>query len=259
MTTTHPIWTAHYPVNTLVLDHRKRLGLVGLLQILQDVAWLHARHLGHGYEAMMDRGTLWVLARFQLAILGPRPTWGQDVTVRTWVRPPAGPIALRDYEILAEDGAPVAEATAGWLTLDAASRRPRKLALDGDGRFPYRRDGTLTLQPGKLPPRTDLPEVARVAVHNSDLDVNGHVNNTHYARWILDTLPLAEIEAHRLVRYEINFLAESALGDTVIVERGPMDAVTGAGAVDAVDVQVQGRRASDGAVLFVARLGAERR
>lgn len=55
------IWTQTYDVNTIVLDPQKRLGLVGLLNLLQDAAWLHARHLDCGYEEMMQRGTIWVL------------------------------------------------------------------------------------------------------------------------------------------------------------------------------------------------------
>jgi len=245
------IWTERYAVNSIVLNHQKRLGLVGLLQILQDVAWLHAQHLGHGYEAMIGQGTIWVLTRFQLVLSGPWPSWGQEMTIRTWVRPLTGALALRDYEILV-DGTRIGEGTASWLTVDYRSRRPLKLSLNSDHPLACRTDGTLTLEPGKLPLQEGLPEVARFQVRNSDLDVNGHVNNTHYAQWILDGVPLATLDAYRLEHYEINFLAESHLGDTVILERGALEPLAG----QPTRVQFQGRRAGDGKAIFVARIGA---
>ena len=91
------IWTQTYDVNTVVLNPQKRLGLVGLLNILQDAAWVHARHLEHGYEDMIERGAIWVLTRQKL-IMNGWPEWGEVVQVRTWVRPVNGPLAHRDYE-----------------------------------------------------------------------------------------------------------------------------------------------------------------
>jgi len=236
------IWTQPYDVNTLVLDHRRQLGLVGLLRILQDAAWIHARHLGHGYEEMLAHGTLWVLTRFKL-VMREWPAWGDSLTVRTWVRPPVGPLANRDYQILAGERT-LGEATACWLTLDAESRRPLRLSL-GDNALAVRDEGVLTLAPAKLTPRADLPPRATVPVRIGDLDVNGHVNNVFYAQWLLDSLPLETQDAERLAEYEIAFLGESRLGDTVRLE----------GVEDGPGQRwFQARREADGKPVFAARL-----
>ncbi|WP_081581694.1 acyl-[acyl-carrier-protein] thioesterase [Pararhodospirillum photometricum] len=241
------IWTASYEVNTLVLTPQKRLGLVGLLQILQDMAWRHAQHLGHGYDDMIAAGTLWVLTRFTLRLTGPWPAWGESVTVNTWARPPAAAVVLRDYEVLV-GGEKIAEATASWLTLDAQTRRPLKTSLNDEALQAGRREGALSLEPAKLRWQNGLSEVGAAVVRNSDLDLNGHVNNTHYAQWILDTLPPSAFECFRLSSYEVNFLAESLLGDTVILETSPL--------ADDTALVIQGRRASDDKPVFVARLTA---
>ena len=57
------VWTETYDVNTIVLDHHKRLSLYGLLNLLQDAAWMHAKHAGWGFEDLIAKGTIWVLAR----------------------------------------------------------------------------------------------------------------------------------------------------------------------------------------------------
>ena len=100
--------------------------------------------------------------------------------------------------------------------------------------------------------RTDLKTEATFQVRNSDLDVNGHVNNTRYAQWILDSIPLEAHAAYRLDEYEINFLAETNVGDTVVIERGEVEPSP----TSPTRWQFQGRRMPDDKTVFVARLGA---
>jgi hypothetical protein len=51
------IWYQRYNVNTFLVNPKKKLGLYGLLNLLQDAAWIHATHLGHGYENMLRDNT----------------------------------------------------------------------------------------------------------------------------------------------------------------------------------------------------------
>ena len=239
------IWTQTYDVNTIVLNQHKRLGLFGLLNILQDAAWIHASHLGHGYEEMIRHGTIWVLTRQKL-VMTDWPVWRDIVTIRTWVRPIAGAIANRDYEVWVGERK-FGECTACWLTMDMHTRRPQKLNL-AENQLEIRTEGVLTLVPEKIPPRTDLASLATFRVRNSDLDLNGHVNNTRYAQWILDSVP----DAHGALReYEVNFLAETNVGDAIVIERcaiAPSEA-------SPLRWQYQGRRDTEGKPVFVARLG----
>lgn len=241
------VWTAAYAVNSIVANAHKRLGLVGLLNILQDVAWAHAEHLGHGYEATIEAGAIWILSRQKL-VLTAWPQWGDQLDVRTWVRPVKGPLVHRDYEMRVGDRK-IGECTASWLTLDVRTRRPVRPALSGAG-GDFRLDGALELTPEKIAPRPALGEIARFPVRNSDLDVNGHVNNTRYAQWILDATPLEAHAAWRIRGYEVNFLAELQVGDAVAIEDAPPEIAPGA----ETRLHFQGRRLSDGAPAFAAAL-----
>lgn len=242
---TQAIWTATYDINSLVLNPQKRLGLYGLLNILQDAAWLHADHLGCGYAAMRERGTIWVLTRQKLA-MEDWPRWGETLSVRTWARPFVGPIAPRDFEMRIGERL-VGLCTTTWLTLDGRTHRPlRHSALD----IVCRTDGALSLEPEKIPSVDGAAAAARFHVRNSDLDLNGHVNNTRYAQWILDTEPLDVLARHRVSGYEINFLAETKVGDEVTIEKLPLSAAADGESL----VHYQGRTA-DGKAAFSARLG----
>jgi acyl-ACP thioesterase len=244
---TQVIWTQSYAVNTIVVDAQKRLGLVGLLSVLQDVAWAHADHLGHGYEATIDAGAIWILSRQKL-VVAEWPVWGDQLTVRTWVRPIRGPLVHRDYEILVGERK-VGECAASWLTLDMRTRRPVRLAVAG-AQLQCRQDGALAFTPEKIALRQDLAEAARFRVRNSDLDMNGHVNNTRYAQWILDSASPEAYRTRRVVGYEVNFLTEIQVGDAVAIESAPLEATSNA----ETPLHFQGRRLSDGAHAFAAVL-----
>src|SRR3954449_592737 len=75
------VCTRSYDVNTMVVNPQKRLGLIGLLNILQDIAWIHGSDLGHGYEAMMAKGWIWGLTRQQLIM----SDWPPGATRLTFV------------------------------------------------------------------------------------------------------------------------------------------------------------------------------
>ena len=230
-----------------MVNPQKRLGLVGLLKILQDVAWIHGGHLGHGFDAMLSRGWIWVLARQKLVVSG-WPEWGDSVDVRTWVRPFNGLLALRDYEIWTGERK-LGESAASWLVLDADTRRPLRLSA-GEGAFATRAEGGLGLNPAKIAATEDLRPLAQFKVQTSDLDVNGHVNNVRYAQWILDAAPASAHRAYSVREYEVNFLAESRVGDHVTIEWD------GASGGSIVCPRFQGRREGDGKVVFAARLQA---
>jgi medium-chain acyl-[acyl-carrier-protein] hydrolase len=241
------IWSGSYRVNTIVLDHSKRLGLFGLLNLLQDAAWLHANHNGWGFDDLMAKGTIWVLVRQKLA-MERWPQWEDEIAVRTWGRQPEGPLARREFEIVA-DGNKIGECTTSWLVVDYTTRRPQRLDREAFEAI-SRKEGLLTLEAGKIAPRRDLKTAASFEVRNSDLDVNGHVNNTRYAQWITDTMTADEIAATAVTEYEINFLSETGLGDTVAIEREE--------AVPAADGrltrQYQGRRNGSDKPVFAAIL-----
>lgn len=244
---TQPIWTKNYDVNLVVLNPQKRLGLFGLLNLLQDAAWLHAERLGCGYDQMVSKGIFWVLTR-QYVTMTDWPVWGDAVTIRTWARPFSGARAPRDFEVLIGDRK-IGEATTNWLILNAETRRPMRFDVLANP-VACRSEGCLRLEPQKIAARDDLETVTAFCVRASDLDMNGHVNNTRYAQWVLDVMPVEELAGYRVTGYDVNFLAETRLGDEVAIARGPLETADGGTFVR----NFQGQRLSDGKAAFTARL-----
>lgn len=242
-----PVWTQSYDVNTMVLNHQKRLSLVGLLNMLQDAAWVHAKARGWGFEDLITKGTIWVLARQKL-VMADWPKWEDKVTIRTWGRAASGVTAVREFAILVGDRR-LGECTTTWLVLDWNTRKPQKLNRV-DFALICPDDGLLDISAERIPLRDDLAQLTSFEVRNSDLDVNGHVNNTRYAAWISDTASLGELARYRLTGYEVNFLSETGVGDTVVIEAGDCQPTNDG----ALLRHYQGRKASEVKPAFVARL-----
>lgn len=237
------IWVNTFPVTSYLVDLNKRLSLQGLVSLIQEMAWAHANHLGHGYTSTRAGGGLWVIARQRIE-MERWPAWEEEVTVRTWLRPPGTVLVSRDFEFLCGQEK-VGQASAHWLTIHHKTRRPIRLPFSDDP-TQFKQTDHLPIEPSKLVDPGELQQRAEFRVGPTDLDMNGHVNNTRFAQWVLDALPLEFYKTFQLRRYQVNFLAEAGPGERVSIW-GPEplgDPIT-----------LRGQRA-DGTVLFLASIEA---
>ncbi len=242
-----PVWSKQYEVDTLFLNPHQRLGLVGLLNLMQDTAWGHVTHFGHGFQETLDKGLIWALVRLELH-MKRWPEWGEQVRVSTWVRPIDNLFAKRDFEIHIEDER-IGECASSWLTMDMTTRKPKKVNQD-DYEMPFRGEGALSYEAKKIDYNRDQAIAPRFQsgfkVRNSDLDLNGHVNNTKYAEWVLDAIPFELHKDHLIESYEVNFIAETHAGDEIDVAGWELGSDS--------KFQFQGLRKSDQKSVFTSRL-----
>jgi acyl-ACP thioesterase len=141
--------------------------------------------------------------------------------VHTWPRGTVGLLALRDFMVTDDSGGSLVEATSTWLLLDIEKKRPLRPEFLGE-RMPYYQEAVMVSdakkvedfseadlmeQPGKL----TFPMLA------SDLDPNGHVNNTVYARVLSDYLA-NQCGDFYFNEIDVNFLAETFRNETLSVK-----------------------------------------
>ncbi len=248
------IWCEPYKIISPLVNHRGVLGLYGTLNLLQETAWMHARSAGFGLQEMSKENLIWVYTRQTLEMIH-WPHYGDEIQIQTWVRPPEGVFVTRNFLITDKQGQPLGSSSASFLALDRTTRkiipslnlRPWDQITNAKS-LPYEAE--------KIPVAGEAFEVAKYRVRNSDLDFNQHVNNTKYAQWILDAIPLPVHESVILKRYNVNFLAETHLGDKVQVFRqgDSHDSMTSNEGV----TTYKGLRHSDEKVLFTAKLTWEK-
>lgn len=209
-----------YSIDTRDLDCFDRCRPGAVLGYLQDVAGLASEQFGGAAPQMMERhGHTWMLARVQFTLA--RPLRLHDaLELHTWHRGGDGAVMYRDTD-LAVDGQRVGEALASWALVDLRTRALARMSAfpelqDTDG-GPLNR--ATRLRALRLPDH--LPAVERRTLHYSDLDINGHVNNTRYADLLCDALSLQRAPKDAFVtKVQLNYLKECRAGETLVLKAG---------------------------------------
>lgn len=212
---------ALYQQDFLVLsneaDIHHRASLYSLSNYLQEAARSHAEKLGWGVELLRSQQQFWVLTRLIIQVEAyPKP--GQTITVATWPKGTDRLFALRDFEVTLGDKI-IARATSSWALLDLKSRRANSLDAMSSIMFERANIHAIKAVPEKLPAPAVDASTSQHTVTYSELDLNGHVNNTRYINWLLDTFPIDFHKKHAVSSIQLNYLAEVFPDQTVTISR----------------------------------------
>ena len=189
-----------------------------VLGILQEAATRAALALGaSGPEILKKYHCLWMVTRSWVELDAPL-RWNDLVDVKTWHRGGSGASTYRDFD-LSRDGKPIGQGTTIWVMVDADSR---KLFRIKDLAEFQGTDGGELCKSVKLH-RIPMPEAfdhrTRRDLRYSDTDINGHVNNIHYADFACDSLHLEELGRGKFVRsLQIGYVNECRAGETIWVD-----------------------------------------
>ncbi len=186
-----------------------------IAEFMQDAAGLHADILGFGWDNLDATGCLWVLSKLKLRFYKPLTKDIKGFNLYTWPLKPQRFFAERCFEALDVNGEQLFGATTMWMVIDRNSRK----AVSSDRLAEIYRcdfdDAHCDVEPQFERVRRDesYEFVYDKTVRRSDLDVNGHVNNTNYINFALDALQPHE----RVCELEIVYHKELLLGDVAHV------------------------------------------
>lgn len=190
-------------------DCRDALRPASVLDLFQDVSAQHAERLGIGYQAMLERGLIWVIMRIRYKMEHPAQMY-ERIKVSTALRPPGRAASLRDCCIRDQAGHVLVRGTTQWTVIDRDTRRIAPLAgvlppCEPDGTEPaFEKLGRLAGFETEDDPYAVTPGF-------SSLDRNGHVNNARYADLVLDAVKLRENE--EIDVFQIDYLHEVLAGE----------------------------------------------
>jgi acyl-ACP thioesterase len=212
------------------IDRSDALTLATTFDFFQEAAISHAEILGVGRDALKKTGQAWILSRLSV-FMNRRPRFGETVTVRTWPRSWHKLFAVRDYDIRDGDDLPVIRGRGGWLILDIEKRRPLRPqaiiahlpANEGINAFPLGEAGgeaPAALESRFADAAATLSRTRRVSY--SDIDFNGHMNNTRYIQWIQDLFDPEVLEEASQIRLDINYLSEALYGEELTLVACPL-------------------------------------
>ncbi len=195
------------------LDCRAHISPVTLLRCFQEAAALDAASFAFGWEQLQKNNLSWVLTHMQLEMLEQNIA-KQPVSIKTWHAFSDKILSRREFEIFSEKGQPLARGSSWWALIDVTKRRltksPAELLALNPPQPVYVMEEENFKRP--VPPQASQIGQAVIPVRQEDLDLNNHVNNTHYAAWALECAP----QEKKLKKILLHFKNECRAGDKII-------------------------------------------
>ena len=143
------------------------------------------------------------------------PKENETITVETWPMPTTRTAYPRSTVAYDEQGQELFRCISLWVLMDVNTRTmilPGKSGVELEGTL----RGIELANPRSLALHTGNNRRSR-SVCFTDLDVNGHMNNTRYLDWIMDLLPSA-FHRHRPVKdFTLCYMSEALEGQDLTV------------------------------------------
>ena len=208
----------------LTLDYRMRLmdfdryGHVqpwALLDLFQDVATEHANMLRIGRNDMLPQGVFWAVIRTKYEVVR-FPDYHQPVKAHTWPHSLSRFSFIRDFSLLDEADDLLVKATSEWVLMDIETRKFVSAKDYYAGPSDFLEDRSFPKKPRKVPGFDEgNRRVLTVTPSFCDIDVNGHVNNAMYAKYVVNAFEPDGASA--IKSFQIDYRQEAKLGEPLTV------------------------------------------
>ena len=183
------------------------------LLFCQEMAELHASRNKMGYDWVLEHGMIWVEVQGHFELLR-RPRWKEQVFLRTNTGQASPLQARRFVEMKDERGEVIGRADLMWAIIDIKTRRPVPLKR-AELSVPEACPPSITAELPKFPEESAEAGVAHLVTSRRDIDFNGHINNSAYLTWVLDTMP--GFPATSLRRIHVAYKHESMMGEPLSI------------------------------------------
>ncbi|HHW00632.1 MAG TPA: acyl-ACP thioesterase [Clostridiaceae bacterium] len=208
-----------YQIMVNDVDFTKKLKLSAIFNYFQEIAGLHADELGIGFNTIQRKfGVVWVLIRIRVDIM-EYPLWNDEIIIETWPQLPRKFEFDRDYIVRDLHGNIIARAVSTWVILDAESRRLQKSDVIAIDYPPIIKERAIDCILGKLKPYSEPKLAYKRVIGCSDIDINGHLNNSKYIDFIMDCFTMDEIKKYRARSIQVNYMDEALPGNTIVMRR----------------------------------------
>ena len=206
----------YYQVRWHDTDANRMVTPSRLVAYMQETANAQLLANGTSLDALRDeKGLAFLLSRITVVSYAPLYT-GDEICVKTWICEGRGYRFDRCFRVLRGEEV-VAEAYSMWALMDLRERRLLRAT-----EFSYGFAGDEPLPPTfsarvRHPAACDMECVGERRIVYSDIDYNGHMNNTHYPDMLCDFTE--NILRKRVTGMTLSFLHEGAYGHTLKVLR----------------------------------------
>lgn len=229
------IYKKQYHVDYGDSDFYKKLKLSSLFNYLQDIASLHSEHLGIGINDIHKKhGVAWVMVRIMVDI-ERIPNWNEDITIETWPSEPKKLEFERDFIVYDMQRNILVRAISSWVIMDVKKREIRKTDLIAIEYPPFVEQRAINKRMIKLKPMGEQNFVYKKLIGYSDIDINGHLNNSKYLDYITDCFSMERHREYTVESVQISYISEALAGDSIVFYKDISNLESGSVYVEGVD------------------------
>ena len=207
-----PIFRTTYTLSDIHTDCFGKLKPSVLLYFAQEAAGGHCQLLKLDWETLAKRDLFWAVIRQKVQVTR-LPVRGETITVETWPMPTTRSAYPRATVAYDAQGMELFRVIGLWVLMNTKTRTmvlPGKSSVELLGTL---RGTELSAPSSILPQPLDNTELRRV--NYTELDRNGHLNNTRYVDWLDDLLPSAFHQDHPPQEFTICYLSEATEGQQI--------------------------------------------
>ena len=204
-----PIFQKDFEITDICVDRYGRLKPSMILLYAQEIAGMHCNELALDYDTLAKQRLFWAVTRHKVQVTR-LPMRGETIHVETWPMPTTRVAYPRSMVAYDTKGNECFRSISLWVLMDLDTRNmilPGKSGISVVG----------TLRGNELPSPNGLIAKPLGSHRNrsvcfTDLDRNGHMNNTRYMDWIDDLLPSPFHMRSTVKEFTVCYLSEAKEG-----------------------------------------------
>ena len=207
-----PLFSQTFEVTDQSVDCFGRLRPAMILFLAQEAAGRHCVSLSVDYDTLAAKGLFWAVTRHRVQITR-LPVRGETIRIETWPMPTTRVAYPRSMVAYDEKGNECFRSISLWVLMNLNTRNmilPGKSGISVEGTL----RGTELATPGGLVAR-EMTNHAGRTVRFTDLDRNGHMNNTRILDWIDDLLPALYHRNHSAREFTVCYFSEVREGEAL--------------------------------------------
>ena len=197
-------------------DYSGKLGIAQCFDMFMDAAVRHADELGMGRRDLAKKDLFWMVTKNKIRVFR-MPEMSDKVTLATWPCVPDKLHGDRCYT-LKKDGELLAAGKCEWVNYNFVTGKLSPVSELFGPETEFLPEDTMPEGFDRL--TGAFPEqVCEYKVRTSDVDVNGHVNNTKFVYALLDLYSSEELKAHPIKQAEMIYKNQVKEGETLLISR----------------------------------------
>lgn len=211
------LYKKKYHIDLRDVDFRRELKLSTLFTYFEDVASLAVDDLGIGINTLQEKfGVAWILIRMRVDIIRI-PKYDEVITIETWPQLPKSLEFDRDFIIRDSSGDIIVKAISTWIIFDINTRRIKRSRLIAINYPDLIEERAINSELNKLNSYGALEFVYNRVIGYSDIDFNGHLNNSKYIDFSVDCYLFEKHQMYRVKSVEVNFIHETLPGEQLVM------------------------------------------